>query len=149
MAVLRRISPPEFLEEALRHTRDISGVPTYGDGANHEPDFFFLELIGKETVDTKTFYQDRFLVNAHCIAKKQRPTSSAQMNGQTNANEAMLTMVGIIESVMANKIHFEKYPFQMASQQEIGFVSGTTDPTGEPHAVVQFEFVVRYGLKCK
>lgn len=149
MGFIQRISPPDFIAELMRHTKDLTGIDAWGDGANHEPEFFFLEMVGKEAADTKTFYQDRFVMNIHCIAEKQRPVSAAQMAGSRMANEAGLVMVGKIESAMANKVFFENPAFQMAQQEEIGYVAGSIDPSGEPHCVVQFAFVVRYGMKCK
>lgn len=149
MKKLRRISPPDFLVEVLEHVRKFTEKDAWADGANHKAPFYFVEMVGKEKADTKTFNQDKFTINIHCIAGKNRPTNTTQNAPSNFASEAMLEMVGEIEAALENKIFFHKNPFQVAAQDEIGYVAGTVDPSGEPHGVVQFEIIVRYGLKIK
>lgn len=149
MGFTQRISPPDFIADLMRHIANMTGIDAWGDGANHAPEFYYVELVGKESYDTKTFFQDRFLVNVHCIADIKRPVSPAQSTAMRSSAEAGLDMVGKLESALSNKLFFTNPAFKTALQNEIGYISGTIDPSGEAHCVVQFEFYVRYGMKCK
>lgn len=57
-------------------------------------------------------------------------------------------MIENLQMALSEDIFLEE-PFELVMQTDNGVQSIKTDDTGEKHAIVNFDFTVCYGFKCK
>lgn len=57
-------------------------------------------------------------------------------------------MIESLQSALSEDIALPE-PFELVLQTDNGVQAVKTDETGEKHAIVNFDFMVCYGFKCK
>ncbi len=98
--------------------------------------FYFAEVIGKRPEHSKTMWRDVYIVWIHAIAEPG--DSSVQIYGMIrNLEEAMTEDIALPDG------------FELVMQTNDGIQTIKTDETHEKHAVLAYEFMVCYGLRCK
>lgn len=114
-----------------------TGLRCYDAVPDNAPSpFYFAEVVSKKPAHNKTMWRDVFTVWIHVIAE---PTSSSvPLYGYIqNLEEALTENIGLPEG------------FELIMQTNNGVQTIKTDETGEKHAILSFEFMVCYGMKCK
>ena len=117
--------------EALTELKCYDHVPT-----NEESPFYFAEIIRIQPANSKTMFRDVYSVAIHCIAEES-PSSVGVYN-----------LIENLQMALSEDIFLEE-PFELVMQTDNGVQSIKTDDTGEKHVIVNFDFTVCYGFKCK
>lgn len=105
---------------------------------NCKSPFYFAEVVGKRPAHSKTMYKDIFTVWIHCIAAPDKTGSSV----------GVYDIIQRLEEAMTENIVLPE-DFELVMQTNNGIQTIKTDETKEKHAVLAFEFMVCYGMKCK
>lgn len=106
--------------------------------------FFFIEPVTRRPADSKTMFRDVFTVYIHCIAPETNQRS----------NVGVYNLINKADEIMTEDITLPE-PFQLVMQTNNGInriynvdrIYG--EKTGEVHAVIELQFTVLYGFKCK
>lgn len=134
----QRYSIAEFIGNLATTVEQRTGVRCVDDPDNVPSPLYSIEFTGSKRGDTKTSFIDVYSVWIHAIASPVIPRSNAPV----------LDMVKLLEQAMSDDLVLPE-PFTMFMQTENGIQTLKTDPSGEGHAVVEFEFRIVYGFKCK
>lgn len=103
---------------------------------NAQSPFYFAEVVGKRPAHSKTMYRDVFTVWIHAIAEPGK--SSVQI----------YELIQKLEEALTEEIELPE-EFELIMQTNNGVQTIKTDETKEKHAVLNYEFMVCYGFKCK
>lgn len=101
-----------------------------------ESPFLLAEVVGKRDSSSKTTWKETFVVNIHCVAKPS-PARTEVYEMIQKAEEAMTAPMRLPDGV------------ECLFQAETGVQSMQLDETGEWHAVLSYEIMTSYGIKCK
>lgn len=134
----QRYSIAEFIGNLARTIEERTGVRCVDDPDNVPSPLYSVEFLNSKRGDTKTSFVDVYSVWVHAIAEPATPRSNAPV----------LEMVRALEVALADDMPVPE-PFDMFMQTVSGVQSLKTDPSGEGHAVVECEFRISYGFKCK
>lgn len=133
----KQIGLVELVSAIQSTVRRNTGLPCLDHVELNEPSpFYFVEIVGKRPSPSKTMYRDVFSVAIHCIAEES-PSSVGVYELIQKLEEALTDNIALPE------------PYQLVMQTNNGINQILTDPTGEKHAVLSFEFMVAYGFRCK
>lgn len=103
---------------------------------NAESPLYFVEVVGKQPVESKTMFIDRFTLWIHCIAKP------------SNSSAEVYDLINKVEEALTEDIELPEN-FNLLMQINQGVQTIKQDETQEKHAVIAYEFRVCYGMKCK
>ena len=98
--------------------------------------YYYAEVSGKKPDHTDTLYRDVFTVPIHAVT------------GTEGTSEQVYRMIQQLEEAMSEDIALPN-DFYLAMQSGTGAQAITTETTGEYQAVMDYEFTVGYGLRCK
>lgn len=135
---LRRLSIAEFIGCLIDHIEEHTGLPCYDDPDGKASPFYSVQLVRSEPADTKTEFRDVYTVWIHCISKAVRPHSNAPV----------LVLVQKLEEAMTAELELP-CPHLLQRQDYSGVQVLKKDESGEGHAVLSFDFHIRYGFRCK
>lgn len=105
-------------------------------GLNEKSPFYYAEIVRILPANTKTMFRDNYTVQINCIAEVS-PSSIGVYNMIQALQEAMSTDITLPD------------PFELVLQTDGGVQTIKEDETGEKHAVVNYDFMVCYGFRCK
>ena len=112
-------------------------IPCYDHVKKNTPSpFYFVEVINKRPSHSKTMWRDTFTVWIHAIAE---PNDSSL---------PVYQLIQKLEEALTEDIVLPE-PYQLVLQTNNGIQTINTDETNEKHAILEFGFMVCYGLKCK
>lgn len=97
---------------------------------------FFVEIVGTRPEHSKTLFMDAFTVWFHVIAKPSK--SSVEV----------YKLIQSLEEALTEDIDLP-IGFDLILQKNNGVKTIKLDETNEKHAVVEYEFKIAYGFKCK
>lgn len=117
--------------ESLTDLRCYDHVPL-----NEASPLYFAEITRIQPANSKTMYRDVYSVAIHCIAE-ENPSSVGVYNLIENLQSALSEDISLPE------------PFTLVMQTDNGVQTIKTDESGEKHAIVNFDFMVSYGFRCK
>lgn len=117
--------------ESLTDLRCYDHVPM-----NEESPLYFAEITRIQPANSKTMFRDVYSVAIHCIAEES-PSSVGVYNLIENLQSALSEDISLPE------------PFTLVMQTDNGVQTIKTDESGEKHAIVNFDFMVSYGFRCK
>lgn len=103
---------------------------------NEKSPFYYAEIVRILPANTKTMFRDNYTVQIHCIAEES-PSSVGVYNLIQALQEAMSTDITLPD------------PFELVLQTDGGVQTIKEDETGEKHAVVNYDFMICYGFRCK
>ena len=117
--------------EALTELKCYDHIPI-----NEESPLYYAEITRIQPVNSKTMFRDVYSVAIHCIAEES-PSSVGVYNLIENLQSALSEDISLPE------------PFELVMQTDNGVQTIKTDESGEKHAIVNFDFMVCYGFRCK
>lgn len=133
----RKLGFAELAAGVLDVLRQNTGYDVYDAvPEDAESPFLFVEVVGKRDSSSKTTWKETFVVNIHCIAKPS-PARAEVYEMIQRTEEAMTAPLVLPAGV------------ECLLQTETGVQSMQLDETGEWHAVLGYEIMTSYGLKCK
>jgi len=97
---------------------------------------FFVEIVGTRPDHSKTMFMDVFTVWFHAIAKPSK------------SSVGVYKLVQDLEEALTEDIDLP-IGFDLILQKNNGVKTIKLDETDEKHAVVEYEFKIAYGFKCK
>lgn len=103
---------------------------------NEESPLYYAEITRIQPANSKTMFRDVYSVAIHCIAEES-PSSVGVYNLIENLQSALSEDISLPE------------PFELVMQTDNGVQTIKTDESGEKHAIVNFDFMVCYGFRCK
>ena len=98
--------------------------------------FLFVEVVGKRDASSKTMFKEIFTVQIHAIATP------------SDARTEIYSMIQSVEESLTESLTLPD-GITLVLQTETGVQSLQQDETNEYHAVISYEIMVSYGLKCK
>lgn len=135
--ILRKLSFAEIASGVLQTLRTHTPYDCYDAVPQDSPSpLLFAEVVGKRDASSKTMYKEIFTVQVHAIASPGNARTEIYQMIQT-VEEALTEPIPLPESVT------------LVLQTETGVQSFQQDETTEWHAVLAYEIMVSYGMKCK
>lgn len=114
-------------------------IQAYDVPPQNEPSpFYFVEVVNRRPADSKTMFRDIFTVYVHCIAPETNNKS----------NVGVYNLINEVDEIMTEDVTLPE-PFQLVTQTNNGVNRIFDETTGEKHAVIELQFMVLYGFKCK
>ncbi|MDO4156264.1 MAG: DUF5072 family protein [Oscillospiraceae bacterium] len=135
--MLRKVGFAEIAAAVLQNLRTNTSYSCYDAVARDTPSpFLFVEVVGKRDTSSKTLYKEVFTVQIHAIATP------------SDARTEIYGMIQAVEESMTERLSMPD-GITLVLQTETGVQSLQQDETNEWHAVLSYEIMVSYGLKCK
>ena len=135
--MLRKVGFAEIAAAVLQKLRTNTDYACYDAVARDTPSpFLFAEVVGKRDASSKTLYKEIFTVQIHAIATPG------------DARTEIYGMIQAAEESMTERISMPD-GITLVMQTETGVQSLQQDETNEWHAVLSYEIMVSYGVKCK
>ena len=133
----QKLSPMALIAAMQTQIEKETGLKCYDHvELNTKSPFYYAEIIRILPVNTKTMFRDNYTIQIHCIAEVS-PSSIGVYNMIQALQEAMSTDITLPD------------PFELVLQTDGGVQTIKEDETGEKHAVVNYDFMVCYGFRCK
>ena len=133
----RKLGFAELAAAVLQVLRENTAYDVYDAvPEDAESPFLLAEVVGKRDSSSKTTWKETFVVNIHCVAKPS-PARTEVYEMIQKAEEAMTAPMQLPDGV------------ECLLQAETGVQSMQLDETGEWHAVLSYEIMTSYGIKCK
>lgn len=132
----------DLISSIQRQVQEKTGLRCYDAVPLNAPSpFYFAEVIGKRPAHSKTMWRDVFSVWIHVIA-------APPPAGEKASSVQVYDLIQSLEEALTEDI---KLPagFELVMQTDNGVQTIKTDETNEKHAVLDYEFMVCYGFKCK
>lgn len=102
---------------------------------NASAPFYYVAVTGKRPGHSKTQWRDIYTVNMHVIA-------------DGGSSVPVYEYIQQLEEYLTDDIQLPE-PYELIMQTETGINQIMEDPTGEKHAIIGYEFMISYGLRCK
>lgn len=135
--MMRKVGFAEIAAAVLQNLRINTNYACYDAVARDTPSpLLFVEVVGKRDASSKTMYKEVFTVQMHAIATPG------------NARTEIYSMIQTVEEAMTASLILPD-GITLVLQTETGVQSLQQDETNEWHAVLSYEIMVSYGLKCK
>lgn len=135
--MLRKLSFAEIAAGILQTLRTNTRYDCYDAVPQDSPSpLLFAEVVGKRDASSKTMYKEIFTVQVHAIASPG------------NARTEIYQMINAVEEALTESISTPE-AVTLVLQTETGVQSFQQDETTEWHAVLAYEIMVSYGMKCK
>ena len=127
----------DLISAIQKKVNEKTGLKCYDEvPRNAKSPFYFAEVVGKRPAHSKTMYRDVFTVWIHAVAEPSK--SSVPIYG----------LIQKLEEALTEEIELPE-DVELIMQTNNGVQTIKTDETKEKHAVLAYEFMVCYGLKCK
>lgn len=135
--MMRKVGFAEIAAAMLQNLRTNTNYACYDAVARDTPSpLLFVEVVGKRDASSKTMYKEVFTVQMHAVATPG------------NARTEIYSMIQTVEEAMTASLILPD-GITLVLQTETGVQSLQQDETNEWHAVLSYEIMVSYGLKCK
>lgn len=135
--MLKKLSFIDLLREVIIKVEEGTGLRCYDEIPKNAPSpFYFAEIVGLRSENTKTMFVDVFTVFIHAISKP------------SNSSIELYNLVQNLEEAMTREIELP-CEYNLLLQTSQGLNSMQRDETNEKHAVLGYEFKVNYGFKIK
>lgn len=133
----RQLGLVDLISAIQRKVEANTGLKCYDAVPGNAPSpFYFAEAIRKRPAHSKTMWRDVFTVWIHAIAE---PGGSSV---------GVYDLIQMLEESLTEDIVLPE-GFELVMQTSNGVLTIKEDETKEKHAVIEFEFMVCYGFKCK
>lgn len=133
----RQLGLVDLISAIQRKVEANTGLKCYDAVPDNAPSpFYFAEAIQKRPAHSKTMWRDVFTVWIHAIAE---PGGSSV---------GVYDLIQMLEESLTEDIVLPE-GFELVMQTSNGVLTIKEDETKEKHAVIEFEFMVCYGFKCK
>ena len=133
----QKLSPVTLIAAVQEKVEALTGLRCYDHvPLNEASPLYFAEITRIQPANSKTMYRDVYSVAIHCIAEES-PSSVGVYNLIENLQSALSEDISLPE------------PFTLVMQTDNGVQAIKTDESGEKHAIVNFDFMVSYGFRCK
>lgn len=133
----QKLSPVTLIAAVQEKVEALTGLRCYDHvPLNEASPLYFAEITRIQPANSKTMFRDVYSVAIHCIAEES-PSSVGVYN-----------LIENLQSALSEEITLPE-PFELVMQTDNGVQTIKTDETGEKHAIVNFDFMVCYGFKCK
>ena len=117
--------------------KENTGIDTYDvPPVNAPAPLFYVQAIGKRDASTKTSFRETIIFWIHAIAKEGK------------SSVGVYELIQKLEEALTDDIKLPE-GHEVLNVHEAGLQSIKDDPSGEKHAVVQYEITVFYGFKVK
>lgn len=136
--MLQRLSVAQLIGCLIDHIEGATGIRCYDYPDNVEAPLFSVEVEATSAANTKTAYIDVFNVRLHCISEPTNPYSNAPV----------LALVQTLQEVMTDRLELPE-PFSLYRLDFTGLQTLKRDESGEGHAILEYQFYVCYGFRCK
>lgn len=114
-----------------------TGLKCYDAVPDNAPSpFYFAEVIRKRQAHSKTMWRDVFTVWIHAITEPG------------DSSVGIYDLIQKLEESMTEDIDLPE-GYELVMQTNNGVQTIKKDETNEKHAVLDYEFMVCYGFKCK
>ena len=135
--MLRKAGFAEIAAAVLQNLRKNTGYACYDAVEKDTPSpFLFVEVVGKRDASSKTMFKEIFTVQIHAIATP------------SDARTEIYSMIQSVEESLTESLTLPD-GITLVLQTDTGVQSLQQDETNEYHAVISYEIMVSYGLKCK
>lgn len=133
----QKLSPVTLIAAVQDKVEALTGLRCYDHvPLNEASPLYFAEITRIQPANSKTMYRDVYYVAIHCIAEES-PSSVGVYN-----------LIENLQSALSEDIILPE-PFTLVMQTDNGVQAIKTDESGEKHAIVNFDFMVSYGFRCK
>lgn len=133
----QKLSPVTLIAAVQDKVQALTGLRCYDHvPINEASPLYYAEITRIQPANSKTMYRDFYSVSIHCIAEES-PSSVGVYN-----------LIESLQSALSEDISLSE-PFELVMQTDNGVQTIKTDESGEKHAIVNFDFMVCYGFRCK
>lgn len=133
----KKLSPVKLVKAIKGQIEKHTGLKCYDEvPENAQSPFYFAEIIKIDPANTKTMFRDNYSVYIHCIAE---PGGSSV---------GVYRLIEDLQEALTEDIALSE-PWELIMQTDEGLQTIKTDETEEKHAVLQYDFMICYGFRCK
>lgn len=133
----RQLGLVDLISAIQNKIKSETGIECYDAVPNNAlSPFYFAEVVGKRPSPSKTMYRDIFTVWIHAIAEPGE--SSVQI----------YDLIQKLEEALTEDIELPE-EFDLIMQTNNGIQALKKDESSEKHAVLEYQFMICYGFKCK
>ncbi len=133
----KKLSPVDLIKAIKRQIEKYTGLKCYDDVPENAPSpFYFVEIIKIDPANTKTMFRDNYSVYIHCIA------------APGGSSVGVYRLIEDLQEALTEDIALSE-PWELIMQTDEGLQTIKTDETEEKHAVLQYDFMICYGFRCK
>lgn len=137
--MLKKLGLVDLISALQSKIEQHTGVRCYDSVPKNAPSpFYFAEVVGKRTDDTKTMFCEVFEVWVHAISEPEDNGSSI----------GIYRLIESLEESMTEDIVLQE-GYNLIRQANTGVQTIKTEETKEKHAVIAYDFKVSYGFKVK
>lgn len=134
--MLKQLGLIDLLSSVQKTVESNTGIRCYDNASNKASPFYYVEVIGKRPVNSKTMFKDTFTVWIHAIAEP------------SDSSVGVYELIQKLEEAFTEDIVLEE-GYELVMQTNNGIQVIKTDETNEKHAVLEYTFTVCYGFKTK
>ncbi len=135
--MLKKLSLLDFHKSLKKLIEDKTDLKCYDEvPLNAKSPFYYFEVVGKREENTKTMYCEVITLWAHAIAEKSK------------GSVKVYKLINALEEALTEEIKLDD-GYLLLNQVSTGIQTIKLDETGEKHAVLEYEFKICYGFKCK
>ena len=132
-----QLSPVTLIAAVQEKVEALTGLRCYDHvPLNEASPLYFAEIIRIQPANSKTMFRDVYSVAIHCIAE------------ESSSSVGVYNLIENLQSALSEDISLPE-PFTLVMQTDNGVQTIKTDESGEKHAIVNFDFMVSYGFRCK
>lgn len=133
----QKLSPVTLIAAVQEKVEALTGLRCYDHvPLNEASPLYFAEIIRIQPANSKTMFRDVYSVAIHCIAE------------ESSSSVGVYNLIENLQSALSEDISLPE-PFTLVMQTDNGVQTIKTDESGEKHAIVNFDFMVSYGFRCK
>lgn len=135
--MFRQLAITDLIKAVKTTLESGTTLPAYDIPPDNEPaPLVYIELVGLENADTKTMYVKSYTIWIHIIAEEKKSHVPIYSYIQ-QVQEAMTAGIDIGDA------------FKVVRAHDAGVNTIKTDPSGEKHAVLEYNYKIAYGMKFK
>lgn len=135
--MLKKLGMVQFHKAVKDLIEKNTGKPCYDEVPDNAPaPFYFMEIIQKVQNNSKTMWKETISTWIHVIASPSKRSVE------------IYELIESLEEALTEEIVLPP-AFELLNQVSAGTQVIKTDPSGEKHAILQYDFTVCYGYKTK
>lgn len=135
--MLKQLTPIDLIKAIQANVQTNTSKKCYDVvPMNASSPFFYAEFLDSEPVNSKTMYKGKYRVWIHVIAEP------------SDSSIPVYNYIQELEEAMTEDIELPE-DYELILQTNNGIKAIKTDETNEKHAVIEYEFMICYGFKCK
>lgn len=135
--MLKQLTPIDLIKAIQANVQTNTSKKCYDVVPTDAPSpFFYVEFLDSEPVNSKTMYKGKYRVWIHVIAEP------------CDSSIPVYNYIQELEESMTEDIELPE-DYELILQTNNGIKTIKTDETNEKHAVIEYEFMICYGFKCK